>query len=183
MHSRTAAKTTDPAGNADPARPFAGEAFSAHIDSQLTEERATKSSLEARGAALITSSGAFVTLLAAGFALAFGQNPEAVPDPSRWFVMAAVVALLTASVAGVLANKPADYGETDADDMAVWLRDHWRSDAVAAAHRTAEAQLATLRTARARNADKATLVKTGAWAQAAAVLLLVGATGGLVGLI
>lgn len=79
-----------------------------------------------------------MTLLAAGFALAFGNEPEAVPDPSRWCVMGAVLALLAASVAGVLANMPADYDETDADDMAVWVRDHWRADAVAAARRTAE---------------------------------------------
>lgn len=139
--------------------------------------------MEARGTALITSSGAFVTLLAAGFGLAFGQDPDTVPIPSRYCVMAAVVALLVSSVAGVLANKPADYGETDVDDMAGWLRDHWRADAIAAARRTAESQLATLRTARLRNAAKAKVVKVGAWAQVIAVLLLVCATAGLVGLI
>ena len=124
-----------------------------------------------------------MTLLAAGFALAFGGDADALPALSRWCVMAAVLALLAASVAGVLANKPAHYGETDVDDMNVWVQDHWRADAVAAARRTAEAQLATLATARDRNAEKARVVKIGAWAQVVAVLLLAGATVGLVGLI
>lgn len=132
---------------------------------------------------MITTSGAFVTLLAAGFALAFGQDPAAVPTVSRWCVMAAVIALLLANIAGVLANKPANYGETDTDDMETWVRDHWRADAVSAAKRTAESQLDTLTTARDRNSDKAKVVKFGAWTQVAAILLLVAGTGGLVGLI
>lgn len=73
--------------------------------------------------------------------------------------LAAVLALLAASVAGVLANKPADYAETDVDDMNARVQDHWRADAVAADRRTAEAQLATLTTARVRNGEKARTVK------------------------
>ena len=50
--------------------------------------------------------------------------------------------------------------------------DHWRADAVAAAKRTAESQLDTLTTAREKNADKAKIVKFGAWAQVVAIVLL-----------
>ena len=158
---------------------FAGQAFAAHVDAQLAEERATKTSLEARGTALITSSSAFVTLLAAGFALAYGKNPAGVPILSRWCVMLATVALMVAAVAGVLANKPSSYTETDIMDMRVWVDDYWTHEFVKASQQTARCQLDTLETARGKNADKAGVVKVGSWAQVVAVALLVGAVGGL----
>lgn len=88
-----------------------------HVESQLTEERATKASLEARGTGLITSSSAFVTLLAAGFTLAYGKDPGSSPTVSRWLVMGSVGTLLIAAVAGVFALKPLDYGETSIETM------------------------------------------------------------------
>jgi hypothetical protein len=92
----------------------ASAAFSEYISEQLVEERARKTSLEARGLALITTSGAFTTLVLAIAALV---GDDDLPGLSRGLLVLSLAGFLGAAVMGVVVNLPADYKEPRADGL------------------------------------------------------------------
>lgn len=83
----------------------AGDVISDFISAQLDVVRARRASLEARGLAVITSSGALVTLQLALVALL--PKAPGTPHPAgRALIAASTVSFLAATVGGVFSNIP-----------------------------------------------------------------------------
>lgn len=96
----------------------AGAAYSQLISDQLAEERTRKSSLEARGVTVITTSGTLATLL---FALTAGLTSVAsfkLPGGAKLPLLLALVAFIVAAVCGLTTNMPLKYREATPQGLA-----------------------------------------------------------------
>lgn len=146
------------------------------VQDQLTEERSTKSSLEARAIGVITSSGALAALL---FALAALVTKPAAYAPAlavRFLLGATLVAFMVAIVQAILASRPGSYQEVSLES----LHDVATKTAMEAPADEGEPEIARMlvtiiERARERNAKKARFLKNAVTAEAAAAVLLTGA--------
>lgn len=144
----------------------------AYIAEALAEERARKASLEARGLALITTSGAFTTLVLGIGALV---APEELPVAARAFLVVGLLCFLVAAAKGALVNKPEDYTEPDAEKLGGVL-DELRAKSAASGERTvARSRLVIIEAARTRNKGKASALLRGSWAQVIGMVSIAGA--------
>ncbi len=151
----------------------AGSAYLALVESQLKEERDRKASLEQRAIAVITTSGAIVTLTFGFTALVTnGFNPNA------FVKVALTVALVLFAVAaglGVWANRPLDYREADAAALRGLFRKKgdWTNDSPEEARRqTALVECKILAAARDLNRDKAFNLRRAIRTEVAAIVIL-----------
>jgi hypothetical protein len=152
-----------------PDRPTAGEVLAAHLTAALAEERVSKASLEARGLSLVTTSGAFVTLVLAIAALV-GDRP--LNGLARTMLVLASVGFLVAAVAGVLTNRPMDNDEPKPASMLSLVEEHYGKPDGLGVRAVARDQASTLVASRSNNDRKATCLRVGVWAQVAAMTLV-----------
>lgn len=137
----------------------AAEVYSALITEQLDEERARKTSLEQRGAFVITSSGAIATLLFGLAAFVTDAATLDLPPRAQQVLVVALICFAAAALFGLLTNRPVNYGEPTADSLQEMIDDpELASESITEAIRTAsDGRLQTLRTYRQQNAKKAIL--------------------------
>lgn len=83
----------------------AGDVISEFISAQLDTVRARRTSLEARGLAVITSSGALVTLQLALVTL-LPKTPDTLHPAAKALIAASTISFLAAAVGGVCSNIP-----------------------------------------------------------------------------
>jgi hypothetical protein len=160
---------------ADPAdQETVGRVAEAFIKDELDTERARKASLESRGAAVITSSGALVTLLFAIAAVVTKNEHLTLPCPARWLLGFAAGFFVVAAGVGIYTNAPARYLQVDPQSLNSLLdaEEFGKTDPDARRELTM-ARLAELANARDRNQFKAQMVVTAMIFQVLAVLLTV----------
>jgi hypothetical protein len=137
----------------------AGTAYSQLITDQLTEERSRKTSLEARGVTVITTSSTLATLL---FALTAGLTTAAgfkLPGPARLPLVLALCAFATAAALGLMTSVPLRYREPTPAGLAKLVdANFWIAPAEIGELRVASARVTTLAVARAANALKVRLL-------------------------
>lgn len=133
----------------------------------LTEERARKESLEARGVALVTASGAFVTLVLAVTTLG-GQTH--LPWPARWLLVVASVCFLVSAACGAWLNKPVDYDEPSADSLSKVIDGGWGRASSVARKAVALNMVKVLGVARIANDQKACWLSAGSALHVAAIV-------------
>ena len=95
-----------------------GSSYGPTIKLILDQERARKTSLESRGAAIITTSGALATLLTGLVTFTRGNVSAfhlAIDKNAVWALIAAAVSFGLAAVLGLAANLPLFYEEADPD--------------------------------------------------------------------
>lgn len=143
------------------------------VQDQLTEERSTKSSLEARAIGVITSSGALATLLFALAALVTKTAGYELPDTARLVLGATLVAFVVAAVLAIIAARPGTYQEVTTDS----LRAAATKEAMAAPAEEGESAIAKvlvdiIAMARGKNGAKARFLKRAVTAEAIAAVLL-----------
>lgn len=161
------------AGSEPAPQPRAGQALGPLIEEQLASEDARKASLEARGVTLITSSGAFVTVLGAVATLALGKDSAvAVPQLSAVFLTLGLVALFIAAICGVYVNVPQNYGSARAAHLLTLAQTSWDATFDSASQQIAISRAEDLVSARGRNKHKAWVLLVGAAAQVGALLLI-----------
>lgn len=85
---------------------------------QLADERAKKASLEQRGVAVISTSGALVTITLGFVALATRDGSPRLQSTVVLLLLTALAGLVAASAAGLLVNLPARTPVVDAGDLA-----------------------------------------------------------------
>jgi hypothetical protein len=88
-----------------------GEALNELLDDQIDDERTNKASLESRGLAVITTSGALVTLLLGLAALVTKAQSYTPSLGARLLLIAALAAFLVAAALGIYCNVPRRYRE------------------------------------------------------------------------
>lgn len=168
---RTAAAASDRAMAAEATD--AGAAYSQLISDQLAEERTRKSSLEARGVTVITTSGTLATLL---FALTAGLTSVAsfkLPGGAKLPLLLALVAFIVAAVCGLTTNMPLKYREATPQGLARLVdARYWTAPPVVGQLRVAAAQVTLLGAARLANNLKVRLLIAAVAAELAAVIFL-----------
>jgi len=150
-----------------------GASYGRTIKDQLDEERARKSSLEARGIGIVTSSGALATLLFGLVTFTRGTNPQLhwdVGPLAKGALLVSVVLFATAALLGLAANFPGDYKELKVAKLRERVTSQQWADAnvVEAARRDAEANVGTIDAARGINGKKARAIRWGIAAEAGA---------------
>jgi len=137
--------------------PDDGNIYAAYIKSLLDHEQDRKSALEAKASAVITTSGALVTLLFGLVAVVTGATNFKLPETSRDWLIAAVLLFVIAAGLGILtANIPVPYGQ--ATFQADQLQQVWSHPAFAARENVAKAQLELIPVTTRRNDLKVKLV-------------------------
>jgi hypothetical protein len=153
----------------------AGHVYIELIGSQLTEERAAKTSLDQRGAQVVTWAGG---LVAASVALL-----EVVPDDTPVATVAVVIGAILLVIAAFLATRviqPADYQEADLNRLRAIISEpaYMEADEKIGLRRMGEQALDVLDEARKVNKRKAERLRdalTALAAGAAALAVAVGA--------
>ncbi|MFJ2005981.1 hypothetical protein [Streptomyces chartreusis] len=121
----------------------AGEVISDFIEQELKVTRERRTSIEARGVTVITTSGVIVTLQMAFFSTMVPKKYVASTDV-RTFVALSLVGFLAAAAMGILVNLPGHKLETaiDLNTLTPHLADpHWSADVDHARRAVAAAQL------------------------------------------
>jgi hypothetical protein len=151
----------------------AGSAYRHLISDQLAEERSRKSSLEARGVTVITTSGTLGTLL---FALTAGLTATAnfkLPSGARLPLLLALIAFVCASICGLTTNLPVMYKEATPQGLAKLVdTKYWTAPPAIGELRVAAAEVTLLGAARSANNLKVCLLITAIGAEVLAVAFL-----------
>jgi hypothetical protein len=151
---------------------IAGRAAKEFIEQELAVERAKKASLEARGLAVITTSGVLVTLLFAVAAVVTKSPSFTLSQLSRWLLASSALGFVCAATLGILCNAPNRYLQVDPKSLAILLtEDVWGAPGADAQRELTAARLAELSAAQSRNQLKAWAVVFAMCLQVLAVLL------------
>jgi hypothetical protein len=149
----------------------AGEDYSAFVEAQLAEERATKTSLEGRGITVITTSGGLVTLLFGLVALATkGAQTYTLPDAATKLLIAAAALLTVAGVFGLLTNWGLSYREASVEGLRDLLDRDWTAAEPAGQRDVAATTIDILQASRDNNAAKARMLRVAMGMEIAGVL-------------
>jgi hypothetical protein len=134
-----------------------GDACKTLLDKQIEVERTKKGSLEARGLAVITTSGTLVTLLLGLSGVITTVHAFAPPLAARLLLIAAVVAFIFAAALGIYCNAPLRYRELDPESLRTMTAfGVWTAPGHEAEREIAIARLDSLIRASDVNEDKAT---------------------------
>lgn len=151
----------------------AGTAYGQLISDQLAEERSRKSSLEARGVTVITTSGTLATLL---FGLTAGLTATSsfkLTGAARLPLLLALIAFVIAAICGLVTNVPLIYREATPAGLAKLVdAKYWTAPPTVGQLRVAAAQVTLLTAARSANNLKVRLLLTAVGAELLAVVFL-----------
>jgi hypothetical protein len=152
----------------------AGSSFGPTIKAQLDEERARKTSLEARGIGIVTSSGALATLLFGLVTFTRGNAPNQlhldIGNTAKGALIAGVLLFAFGALMGLLVNLPVPYREALVPRLAnrVTPEQWFKPEPLEAARRDAKLNVDILNSARKYNGWKAIAVFAGIAAEALA---------------
>jgi hypothetical protein len=145
--------------------PTGVEAYADFVADELEAQDKRKTSFEQRGLAVITTSGALVTVL---FALAALSTKEAdtfvLPHAARTWLFIGLGLFFFSAVAALLTNAPFIYQAVDAESVRERLREDPPRKSDAAIKDIAYTRIDALESAKAKNSIKG-------WALAAAIVL------------
>jgi hypothetical protein len=152
-----------------------GETYSTFIKDQLDAEYDRRASLDARGIAVITTSGVLATLVigAASFSLGKDYVPSTL---GRGLVVAGLILFCGAALFGLIASALRSYDvakRARLEDMT--SNAHWADSEEEARRNTAASNTATIKSLREGNDQKATRLVIGLSLQLLAVASLVAA--------
>jgi hypothetical protein len=100
--------------------------YAEYFAQQLEREDERKSSLEARGVLVVTTSGVLSTILLGLATLTKKQGAAfALPHSARWWVIAALVLLALAVAGALVSNFPFKSGEADVDGLRNLVDESW----------------------------------------------------------
>ena len=162
---------------ADASDSSGGELYRAYIERELDNESALKASLEARGVAVITSSGTFVTLLFGLVAVVTKSEGFQLPHTARVALYAAIPLFVVSAVAAIATNRPRMYAAVGPDELRAAVKTRWSDTARDASQRIAATDVKVLIAARLANRRKARLLMAAMASQIAALACVATAIG------
>jgi len=150
----------------------AGGIYTALVVTRLAEEDKRGSSLQARGVAVVTTSGTLVTLLVALTQFRVGGKvlPN-LPTASRWLFAIAITAFVAAAVGGLLANFPRALVRPRLSNLVDLIESQWTTPPAAAEKPVALARARQLQELETANDKVAWAVFAGLIAEVLAVAL------------
>jgi hypothetical protein len=102
--------------------------YADYINAELDTQQQRKTSLEQRGMAVITTSGALVTLLFGLAALVTGVEKYTLPPATKDWLVGAVFLFVLAAIAALLTNLPLMYEYVDPDELKGAVESRWDDD-------------------------------------------------------
>lgn len=138
-----------------------GEAFAAFIEGEVKAERDRRASLDARGLAVVTTSGSLTTLLAAVGAFVSARGGFGLPTGTIFPLTVTLVAFSLAAVCGLLASHNRQYDVADRTTLALMVGEKWPTSEVDARNVVADLNARTVDSLRRGNNKKATLLMAG----------------------
>lgn len=149
-----------------------GKTYLAFIENELKAERDRRTAYDTRGQALVTTSGALVTLLGGLAALVKTGTPAQVPPTVAVMVCVALLLLAGAAGCGIVAGWNRVYAVATTATMREMLTGHWKDNEIDARNNVATLHRHTVATLRQANTFKARWVSTGLLLQLTALLAL-----------
>lgn len=150
----------------------AAEVYGSFIHDELKGEIARKSSLEARGLAVVTTSATLLTAMLALGVFVSGQEGFSLAGGTVGLLLVALVAFICAAILGLLSNRVMRYLVASVPSLHLMLDEHWRDDVLEARAVVALAQIQTIEAVRAGNDRKARLLIAAMASQLAAAALV-----------
>jgi hypothetical protein len=149
-----------------------GPIFAALVTELVAAEDKRRESLEARGAGVITTSGALVTLLLALAALVTREQTFTLPDAARDSLSLAVAAFVLAALLAIATSAPQRARVTEPAELAELLPALWDRSPDYALKKATATRLEQLETTQTANDRKAFALLAAVAAQVVAVMLL-----------
>jgi hypothetical protein len=133
----------------------AGPVYATLVENQLGEETARKTSFEARGITVITTSAALVGLLFGFSALVAGADTFTLPPAAVVFLSTSATLFVVAAILSIVCNWPLKYRQVELADLRRLTNEQfWWGEEAVAKRRVAEARVEILSRARELNAIK-----------------------------
>jgi len=150
----------------------AGGIYTALVITRLAEEDKRGSSLQARGVAVVTTSGTLVTLLVALTQFRVGGKvlPN-LPTASRWLFAISITAFVAAAFGGLMANFPRALVRPRLSNLVDLIKSEWSAPATTAEKPVALARARQLQELETANDHVARAVFAGLIAEVLAVAL------------
>jgi hypothetical protein len=149
--------------------------YAGYIAAQVARQEERKHSFEQRGLAVITTSGALVSLLFGLTAVLTGAADYHLPNASRGWIFAALVCFVAAAISALLTNLPLKYSGVTADALKEAIEKRWEDSRAAAEREVALTELKVLRRAKQRNRLKGLSLVVAIGAEITAVFCLAAA--------
>ncbi|MFL5924558.1 MAG: hypothetical protein ACJ743_09985 [Gaiellaceae bacterium] len=154
-----------------------GEAYAVFIEKELADQRASKTSMEQRCIAVVSTSGVLVTLLFGFAAIARKSSEFQVPDSARLWFYLALGSFVIAAVAGLVGNSPRKYRGAKSAALEHLLREKWSDPPRVARRRVARTHVVIYHSYRRVNRFKAFVLTAAITSEVVAVLFLAVAIG------
>ena len=149
------------------------DVYASYIKGELENQQARKASFEQRGLAVITTSGALVTLLFGLTALSTKRTATFdIPGAAAAFLTVALVFFVLAAVSAIITNLPRTYQGVTVDALRGAVKDRWDDNEAEASRMVALTQLKTLAAAKDINTQKGRALITGMALEIVAVALV-----------
>jgi hypothetical protein len=149
-----------------------GRTYLEFVEGELKAERDRRSAYDARGQALVTTSGALVTLLGGLVAVVRTGTAVRFPVAVPVTVGIALGLFVCAAACGILAGWNRHYAVAGYPTLTRMLNEHWTDDEVDARNNVATVHAMTVNTLRQVNAFKAACVSIGLVVQVLALVAL-----------
>lgn len=149
-----------------------GERYASFVEQELKAERTRRETLDGRGQAVVTTSGALVALLGAVGAIVMQRAGFALPGDAHYPLLAALVLFVVATFFGILVTYNFKYDVADRETLAELAEHLTDSDDEIALISTVGTNVKTIVTLRRGNNIKATLLLVALFAQLGALLSL-----------
>jgi len=146
------------------------DVYSDFVKTLLDAEASRKTSIESKGAAVITTSSALVTILFGLVAVVTSRTTFKLPVSAHGWLVAAIVAFVVAAATAILVSFPLPYGQTTVtiDDLRSW----WGDSVPEAEAAVSGLRLRALTAARRTNAVKAGVLCAACTAELVGLILL-----------
>jgi hypothetical protein len=149
-----------------------GRTYAAFIEAELKAERERRASLDARGLAVVTTSGGLVTLLAAVGAFVSANGNFRLPGNVVPWLIVTLAGFVVAATFGILANTNWRYKVIDRAGLDRMRVEHWEDDTAQAMITVAYINVTTIDSLRRGNNIKVGLATSALTAQLAALAAL-----------
>jgi hypothetical protein len=110
-----------------------GVTYAAFVDEQLRQEQELREKLDSRAIGVVTTSSAFVAILAASAAFVAGKDFKLSHSVSTWLIVIAFLLLSGAGLSSLWANRARNYLVPSVGDLNLLLgASHWKGTEVTA---------------------------------------------------
>ena len=135
-----------------------GKTYSTFIESELKAERDRRTSLDAKGLNVVTTSASLTTLLVTIGAFVTGRGAVVIPHESILPIIGTLAAFVLAAILGVFASAGRLYQISTPRTLAEMLGGHWRDNEVDARNNVSVLNVKTIDSLRQGNNCKVQLI-------------------------